>query len=351
MKRAIFLLLILSVLLFAFGCAAAPGADRPNDGKLDDPSQSIDPEAMGALEFVWSDNEGGYYVFEKDGNTATDIIIPSIYNGKAVVGIGRHAFGAYSKVERVYVPSSVRVIDSQAFNYCDYLVKVEFAENSSLLRISDYAFFNCKSIVSINIPKSVTDIGYRAFSTCPSLKSITVDKDNQTYCSKLGAVYSKDMKTIVAQAPASYLSDNMMEPGGDESMAQIIVPDGVEVIGAGAFADCKGIYRIYIPDSVITIEKAAFAYCEGLTEIVFSEGSKLEIIGESSFRECSSLVSVTIPSGVKSIERYAFYCDNALVTFNFNGSIEEWSLIEKGEKWDVNTGKYKVNCTDGVIEK
>ena len=30
---------------------------------------------------------------------------------------------------------------------------------------------------------------------------------------------------------------------------------------------------------------------------------------------------------------------------------EQKDAIEKGEKWDVNTGNYIVNCNDGVLHK
>lgn len=356
MNRLIYLLLIFTILLSTFGCGASPNHGAPNgEGPGDDfwgddgyPGEPL--VSMGELDFVWSDNENGYYVYEKDGSVNKDVIIPSTYEGKPVVGIGRHAFGAYSKVENVYIPDSIKTIDSQAFNYCDYLKNVVFSSNSGLLYIKDYAFYNCKSIESINIPASVIEIGYRVFSTCPSLVNITVDEQNERYCSSNGAVYSKDMKTLVLVAPASYISNEII-PGDKENLSQIIIPYGIEVIGAGAFSECDNLYSIYIPDSVISIEKAAFAYCDSLTEIVFGENSQLKTIGESSFRECASLAEMNIPKNVNVIGRYAFYCDNALISFNFDGTTESWSEIEKGEKWDVNTGNYVINCTNGVISK
>lgn len=345
MNKLIYLLLICAILTCTFGCAASPDFNAPSgirpggEAWGDDGRYPGEPSgAMGELDFVWSDNENGYYVYEKDGSVNKDVIIPSTYEGKPVVGIGRHAFGAYSKVENIYIPDSIKIIDSQAFNYCDYLKNVVFGSNSGLLYIKDYAFFNCKSIENIKIPASVVEIGYRAFATCPMFAQIEVEQNNQHYTSINGVLYTKDEKTIVAFAP-----------GRAES--QVIIPDGVEVIGAGAFPECDNLCSIYIPDSVISIEKAAFAYCDSLTEIVFGENSQLKTIGESAFRECSSLAEMNIPRSVSVIGRYAFYCDNDLVAFNFGGSAELWGQIEKGEKWDVNTGNYVINCTEEVITK
>ena len=343
-KRAICLILILLFSLLAIGCNAASGAAgdyfAPMDGGL----------YYGNLDFVWSDEYNGYFVYENTGSDRMDIVIPSTFNGKNVVGIGRHAFGAYSKVRNVIVPDSVIVIESQAFNYCDYLESVTFSKGSSLEILADYAFFNCKSIESISIPASVREIGYRAFSTCPSLFSLTVDVENESYCSQSGDIYTKDMKKLVAVAPAGNAIFDAA-PDGDQYPSVYTVPNGVEIIGAGAFADCDDIERVFIPNTVVAIEKAAFAYCDNLVDVIFEEGINLVTIGESAFRECSSLTRMNIPSTLKTLGRYVFYCDNALVEFNYDGTTEQWSEIEKGEKWDVNTGNYVINCIDSVINK
>lgn len=346
MNRYFLLTLIFVLLLGSVGCAASGDALSPEydypaaDGSI----------PYGYLEFIWNEDENGYFVYERDNNPYVDIVIPESYNGQPVVGIGRHAFGAYSKVRNVVVPDSVRIIESQAFNYCDYLEGVVFSKSSGLVTIRDYAFYNCKTITSINLPKSVEEIGYRAFSTCPSIINLTVDENNRNYLSQNSTIYSKDMKTLVCVAPASYVSDDIV-PDGNQSLSEIIIPDGVEIIGAGAFADCDRLESICIPDSVKSIEKGAFMGCDSLTKVSFGEGSSLSYIGDGAFRECYALVEVDIPKGVKAIERYAFYCDNALIRFNFAGSISEWKDIVKGEKWDVNTGGYLVVCIDGEITK
>ena len=144
--------------------------------------------------------------------------------------------------------------------------------------------------------------------------------------------------TCVAVAPASSILENN-------------IYESVEIIGAGAFADCYRFERVIIPDSVVTIEKGAFMGCTALKSVTFSENSSLTTIDEGAFRDCPLLETIFIPKGVSVIGRYAFYCDNKLTTFDFAGSVEEWNAIEKGERWDVNTGNYIVNCNDGVLYK
>lgn len=341
MKIAFFLFLIFTILFSVIGCSSSVGDMSPSDSPNIDWNNAA--SFYSSLDFVWNDDANGYYVYEKDSNPYTDIVIPATYNGEPVVGIGKHAFGAYSKVRTVIVPDTVFVIDTQAFNYCDYLESVIFSKSSGLVSIKDYAFYNCKSIEAISIPASVREIGYMAFSTCPSISEITVDEGNVNYCSIYGVIYSRDMKVLVAVPPALRMAE--------EELSHTIIPMGVEIIGAGAFANCKNLFDISIPDSVTTIEKAAFAYCNSLKQVSFGENSNLTKIGESSFRECASLEAISIPKNVSSIGRYALYCNNNLIKINYGGTTEAWERISKGEKWDVNTGNYVVDCINGSVSK
>ena len=75
-----------------------------------------------------------------------------------------------------------------------------------------YAFCGCRSLKSVNIPSSVTEIGDLAFRDCSSLTSVKI-------------------------------------------------PSSVTEIGVGAFKKCSSLTSINIPSSVTVIESGAFSYC------------------------------------------------------------------------------------------
>lgn len=128
-----------------------------------------------------------------------------------------------------------------------------------------------------------------------------------------------DKVTVKAQETDFDISDEgVLERynGSDES---IVIPDGVTVIGDGAFS-YSGITDIIIPDSVTRIESTAFSDCEKLVNIKFS--SNLTTIEPWAFSSCSSLKSLTLPEGLKTIGEAAFISNESLTSVTIPKSVE-----------------------------
>jgi hypothetical protein len=63
--------------------------------------------------------------------------------------------------------------------------------------IKNSAFYYARSITSVTIPNSVTNIGYQAFWGCTGLTEITVDESNPAYRSPDGVLFNKDQTTLI----------------------------------------------------------------------------------------------------------------------------------------------------------
>lgn len=86
--------------------------------------------------------------------------------------IGASVFSDCRSLTSVIIPSSVTEIGWGVFKYCRSLTSVNIP--SSVTEIGEYAFKYCSSLTSVDIPSSVTSIGERAFYDCSGLRSICV---------------------------------------------------------------------------------------------------------------------------------------------------------------------------------
>ena len=165
-------------------------------------------------------------------------------------------------------------------------------------------FIGCRSLTSLVIPDSVTNIGDYAFSSCRSLTDIVIP-DSVTNIGDYAFWNCRSLTNIVIPNSVTSIGDNAFEYCF--SLSNLIIPDGVTSIGDGAFVGCTSLSSVVIPDSVSCIGNNAFWGCESLTDIVIP--NSVTSIGESAFYGCRSLTEVVIPDSVTSIGDKAFsYC-------------------------------------------
>ena len=232
----------------------------------------------------------------------TKIICDEAFRWRKIIGC--------RSLKSLVIPDSVTNIGDYAFSGCWSLSSVVIPD--SVTSIGDYAFWNCRSLTDIVIPDSVTSIGESAFKNCISLKSFEI--------------------------PSSVSGIGFGAFDGCESLTNIVIPDSVVNLKGNPFCrwdgelKCLSPYFIYynkvlfdkdkskiiafrdkdttsyvIPDYVTSIGNGAFWGCESLTSIVVSEC--VTSIGDYAFVGCESLTNIAIPSSVNSIGNDAFaYC-------------------------------------------
>jgi len=286
--------------------------------------------------------------------------------------------------------------------------------------IGDSAFRSFARLTSVTIPDSVTSIGERAFYYCTGLTSITIPDSVTSIgeyafegCTGLTAVYITDLAAWCGisfngyEANPLYYAHNYLYLN-NELVTELVIPEGVTIIGDWAFYNCTGLTSVTIPDSVTSIGERAFYNCTGLrsvtigngvtsigqdafdgcdclravyitdiaawcgisfddiyanplrnaslylnnnlvTELVIPDG--VTSIGSSAFPGCTGLTSITIPGSVTSIGADAFATCDSLTRITFKGTMAKWNAVEKGSDWDYDTDAYTVYCTDGNIAK
>ena len=102
--------------------------------------------------------------------------------------------------------------------------------------ISEYAFYNCTSIVSIYIPSTVRSIGKYAFLGCSSLLDFSVSTSNTAFKTLDGVLYSKDGTRLICY-PAM------------RGKTSCVISAEVTTIENGAFSGVKTLKNIYYTGS------------------------------------------------------------------------------------------------------
>ena len=108
------------------------------------------------------------------------LVIPATveYNevSYSVTSIGKDAFNGACWFTSVSFPTSVRSIEEKAFNNCDDLVTVTFAEGSQLASIVKETFNDCDNLATVTFAEGsqLASIEMMAFFGCDKLATVTL---------------------------------------------------------------------------------------------------------------------------------------------------------------------------------
>lgn len=69
---------------------------------------------------------------------------------------------------------SVTSVSDWAFRLCNKVTSINFADNSVVSSIGEFAFSGCRSLATVDLPPTVKNIGSGAFCGCDLLRNFTV---------------------------------------------------------------------------------------------------------------------------------------------------------------------------------
>ena len=204
----------------------------------------------------------------------------------------------------LYVPSTVKSINSNAFSGCTSLKNISFDENSSLISIGNYAFSGCTALESISLPNSVNFCGEGCFTNCTSLQNINFGGSLDyipSYCcyncTALSQLTIAQHSNLIIGCKAFYNCQKITDFNYEISLTQTT---GQIEVQENAFAQCINLQSLSMIASHITIGKAAFFGCLALETIYIDTINNLTI-GEDAFGGCYNIVEVCTPHDIGAI--------------------------------------------------
>ena len=216
-------------------------------------------------------------------------------------------FRKNKKIKKVIIKKGVTSVSYEAFALCKNLNSVTIP--STVKTIGIRSFYGTK-ISKITVPSKTKTIGQGAFGSCKSLKTIVMpgdfklkleeDTDDKLWyvTSDQSAVDTITFNTKLKLANVSYLSANNLVVAKND-------PSYQSIEGVIYTKDGKGIVRVPQKRTELKIK-------EGCTE--FNMQSVLYNSTDSEgdeFNNCSKLKKIVIPSSVKSINKIKYKTDRA----------------------------------------
>ena len=154
----------------------------------------------------------------------------------------------------------------------------------------------------------------RICSACDGIEKITVVPNGHNYvkhectickCSEAG-LYNidcdfTDWSTLVSSKKIEISSDTTIIKCSDTIEGKLVIPSGITSFFNSAFQRCDFITEIILPNSIAQIPNSAFMGCSELKTLIF------------------------------------------------NGTVDEWNSITKGDNWNIYIPATEVVCSNGIV--
>ncbi len=237
-----------------------------------------------------------------DSNISGNIVIPD-----DVLVIGHSAF-RNTNIGTVTFNGVLERIDDYAFSNASSL-SCEIHFPSTLKRIGQYAFYYCSLVGRLLLPDNLEYIGEHAFNNSGSFtgdlvipnKITILFKDTFSMTPFTGSLVLNNVQELGNNCFNNY-------PGKLSFAGDLVIPEGVIELPGNCFSRC-GFSSITLPSTIRKIGNSCFGdvYSSVMKltgQIVFPEG--LVTIGAGAFRGNSNITSIAFPSTLQTIGSSAF---------------------------------------------
>ncbi len=149
-------------------------------------------------------------------------------------------------------------------------------------------------------------------STVLGVLSFAVYADHAELLSYTGTDERVELPELVSGVPLTLIGERafsntvLYNETGFTPVREVVLPEGIESIGAEAFLNCISLETINLPKTLCDIRERAFGNCRALLRVDLPE--HLSAIGPYAFYGCDSLTEIELPAETTFVENGAFAC-------------------------------------------
>ena len=240
---------------------------------------------------------------------ATSIEIPETISGLPVTAIGDYAFNG-SSISSITIPGSVKTIGKYAFSMSANLKSVTIPDSVEFIDLR--AFDLCKQLSEVNLPDKMIEMSAKVFDSTPWM-----DAQRQ----------KSDLVII---------NGNLID--GANAKGDVVVPDDVKYVSAGAFERNEDITSVVFPSSVTKINDNVFFYCSNLRSV---DAKSCTFIDSMAFAYCNKLTDLKVSGKMTKIDYMAFSDVTSQATITVYGTQADWNQADKpSDDKFLNSAKY-----------
>jgi hypothetical protein len=322
------------------------------------------------------------------GVTGTSLNLSATYTNSSlgmtfwVTDVAEQACYGNTTLEEVAITATSITVSKQAFALCPNLTWV----NVGAGLIMEEAFYDCYNlatvyldgaaevrprafagtkITTLNIPASMDTFDPTAVERCYNLEKFTVASGNSKYATYVnngtnyGALYSKDLKTLVkvpphnaytaaAAFPTQLTTINNHAFSYNNLAGWIELPYGVTTIGKYAFMNATSPKGIKIPSSVTSFDYGnAFSGCSNLKRLLISSQANMSNANSFTFEGVPSSMTVYVPPFFVYTD--IPYCYSAWSQFNI--TYGAWDVVVNGMPYVLTTAVADSNYPNQLLAR
>ena len=277
--------------------------------------------------------------------------------------IWEHAFGACPSLKNLVIPATVEEIRNPFVEDCENLTTIQveqgnpayfsddgilFARNIDGYEDEDWTIpiYGDDILLAVfppgrggeyRIPDTVASMKAEAFYTCRKLEHVFIPKTLNLLPDQIWGMNFSGCDRLTSAGPVGSGAAIEFEwdeeiPGdafqGCDKLEWVVIPEGIRVIGRGAFYYCENLKKVYFPQTLEELSNNQFAYGNnfGLEDIYYggSEAEWENIPGHNSMAYINARMHYYRNAGGIYIEPIDF----GALEINGSGSAKQWFQLQ-----------------------